>query len=191
MGSQKNTVQVTEQEITVQLNSPWLQINGKHTPEDHLKILTSSWDTNTWEHYLKWFEDQNGQRAESILPLRQYDGACETQRESIFVYGQSSADDELKQTISKYLMKLTERQRRVIELIFWEGRSERFVAKTLSISQPSVQRLRKRALNKIKGLLKGGVSSRIMGGEFSPLAKGEPSEKADLSLAKGNLPKAS
>lgn len=190
MDSTNTPAQILEQEpIIVQPDAPWLRTNGKVTPDDHLKSLTSQWGPETWEKYLCWFENQTGQRAESLESPKRYDEICESQEESIFVYAQSSADDDLKNLVGEYLKTLTNQQRRVIELLFWEGRSERYVAKALSVNQKSVHRLKLRAINKIRTLLKGGLSSRIMRGEISPLRNGGPNEQT-LFLAKSRLAEA-
>lgn len=180
-----------QQPIIIQAESPWLQQNGKPTPDEHLKTLTPKWSAELWERYLSWFESQTGARAESILDSRKYDRICESEEESIFsTYAQFCADDELKEKISKFLLRLTPQQQRVIEMIFWDGRSERYVAEHLSINQKSVHRLKLRALSKIKDLLKGGLSSRIMRGETSPLITEGGTNAEHLSLAKSHLAEA-
>lgn len=182
---------IEQQPIIVQAEAPWLQQNGKYTPEEYLKILTPEWSSKTWEKYLSWFENQSGTRAESIVNPKRYDSICEEQEESIFAaYSQTSADGELKAIISKFLLRLTPQQRRVIEMIFWEGRSERYVAQALEINQQPVNRLKKRALNKIKHLLSEGVSSRIMKGENPPIMNEGGTNAENLSLAKSPMAEA-
>ncbi len=182
---------IEQQPIIVQEEAPWLQQNGKHTPEEYLKTLTPEWSSKTWERYLNWFENQDGTRAESIVDTKRYDTLCEEQEESIFAaHSEISADDELMETISKFLMRLTPQQRRVIELIFWNGRSEREVAQKLGISGAAVHRLKLRALNKIKQLVKGVSSSRIMKGENSPIINEGGTDAENLSLAKSPMAEA-
>lgn len=190
MDSSKMPAQANEQMLAVKPEAPWLLENGKVTPEAHLTTLTPYWSAETWEKYLTWFESLEGQRAESLLPPRRYIEICESQPESIFVFAQSNADDDLRALVSQYLLTLTEQQQRVIEMIFWDGRSERFVSQTLGINRGSVHRLKIRAINKIKDLLKRGCSSRIMRGENSPIQKGGSNE-VRLELAHGSLPEAS
>lgn len=176
-------------EVVIDTENPWLQMNGKLTPDEYLKRLTPSWDAETWERYLAWYETP---RAESLVSPRKYDQICEEATDSIFVNAQSNADDDLKNRVSVYLAGLTEQQRQVIDMIFWHGRSERFVARALGINQKSVHRLKFRALKKIGHLLKGGLTSRIMRGEISPFSTetGEVNGKKVLGLPLGDLPKA-
>lgn len=190
MDSNQTPAQAIEQMLIVKTETPWVLENGKVTPEAHLRTLTAQWSAEIWEKYLTWFENQDGQRAESLLPPRRYVEMCEVQQESIFVFAQSNADDDLRALISQYLLTLTEQQRRVIEMIFWDGRSERFVSQTLGINRGSVHRLKIRATNKIKDLLRGGCSSRIMKGENSSIQKGGSNE-VRLQLAHGSMPEAS
>jgi RNA polymerase sigma factor (sigma-70 family) len=96
------------------------------------------------------------------IPER-YDRICESEEESIFsTFAQSCADDELKEKISKFLLRLTPQQQRVIEMIFWDGRSERYVAEHMSINQKSVHRLKLRALSKIKDSYSRGASVPVL-----------------------------
>ncbi len=179
-----------QQSISVQEGAPWFLADGKATPDNYLKTLTPFWSTQTWEKYLNWFENISGQRAESLVSSKKYDEICDTEPDSIFVYSQSSADDELRVLVVKYLEKLTEHQRRVIEMCFWEGRSERYIAEKLGIRRQPVNRLKKRAFNKIKKLVREGVSSRIKRGKNSSLMKGVKNER-NLLLAQISLEKAS
>lgn len=189
MDSSCNPVQQDQMEYTVQTERPWLLENGDRTPDDHLKTLTPYWSAEIWESYLTWFETP---RPESLIAPWRYDQICEESTESIFEFAQSNADDELKNRVAQYLAELTKQQRQVIEMIFWEGRSERFVAQSLGINHKSVHRLKLRALKKITHLLKGGPSSRLMRGEISPFSTetGDANGKQVLVLAEGTLPKA-
>lgn len=168
---------------------PWLDSRGLLLTDDDLRCVSRSWCAETWERYLAWYE---APRAESLVTSRKYEKVCEESAESIFVSAQSNADDDLKGRVSTYLAGLTEQQRRVIELTFWAGRSERYVARELGISQASVHGLKKRAISKISGLLKGAISSRIMRGEVSPFSAetGEVNGKKVLDLVFGDIPKA-
>ncbi len=186
-----NTAQFIEQTVSVKPGSPWLQTNGKPTPEEHLKTLTPHWDQATWGQYLKWYEEIDGTRAESIVPPKLYDQICEAQEESIFIYAQSNADDQLKNRIRQHIELLTPQQQKIIDFIFWQGRSERYIANRLGISCVAVHQIKKRALKSLESIIQGVSSSRIMRGENSPLTKGAMDDKKILRLAEGDIPKAS
>lgn len=174
MDSINTPAQITEQEpIIVRPDAPWYLVDGKHTPDEHLKTLTLSWDIQTWGKYLSWLDANELQTSETLLHPRKYDELCDETEESIFVNAESGADDDLRSLVARYLMHLTPQQRRVLEMIFWEGRSERFVADALGIKQPTVNAIKKRAFNKIRSLIEGGYrlpymrglnSSRVQGG---------------------------
>ena len=190
MASEIQTQVITDDQIQiiVQPEQPWLLLNGNSTPDEHLKTLTPAWNQATWEKYLDWYDVP---RPESLVRPKTYRKICEATEESLFVNAQSNADDELKARVSSFLSKLTDQQKVVINLIFWEGRSEREVAELLKINHKSVHRLKVRALKKIRGLLVGGPASRIMKGKvnFAPVTTGV--ENGVIDLAKGNIPKAS
>lgn len=189
MDSSCNQAPQGQTEYNVQPDQPWLLADGKITPDEHLKTLTPSWSAETWERYLTWFETP---RSESLLTPWRYDQICEESTESIFEFAQSNADDDLKNRVESYLRFLTGQQRQVVEMIFWEGRSERYVAQQLGINHKSVHRLKLRALKKITQLLKGGPSSRLMRREISLLSTetGDTNGKEVLDLAEGALPQA-
>lgn len=179
------TAQYFEQEeIIVQPKAPWLQTNGQHTPDEHLKMLTPSWSAATWEKYLKWYEDLEGQRAESVVPPKKYDDICNNLEESIFVYAESSSNQDLRELVGEYLKSLSNKQQLVLNMIFWKGRSERYVAKSLKMDPASVHRTKIRALNKIKDLAKKVSSSRIMRGEdfIFLISKGEENGKQPSNI---------
>lgn len=179
------TAQYFEQEeVIVQAKAPWLQINGQHTPDEHLKTLTPSWSAATWEKYLKWYEDLEGQRAESVVPPKKYDDICDNLEESIFVYAESSSDQDLRELVGEYLKSLSKKQQLVLNMIFWKGRSERYVAQKLGMKQQAVNQLKKRALSKIKDLAQNVVASRIMRGEdfIFLISKGEENGKQPSNI---------
>ena len=177
MDSIKMSAQANEQNnIIVQPDAPWYQLNGDATPDEHLKMLTPSWDAKTWEKYLSWLDSHNPQTTETLLPPKKYDELCDQTEESIFVNAESGADSDLRSFVAKYLMQLTPQQRRVLEMIFWEGRSERFVADSLGIKQPAVHAIKKRAFNKIRKLIEGGYRLPYMRGLISSQVQGGTDE---------------
>ncbi len=179
---------IQQDQHPVQAAQPWFLQNGKITPDEMLRHLTPTWSKATWEKYLAWWETQ---RPESLVSPWFYKKICEEQVESIFASAQSNADDELKDQVNGYLIGLSEPQKKVIEMIFWEGRSERYVAKHLGINQKSAHRLKIRALNKIRQLIEGGLSSRIMRGEIISLSleTGATNDETVLELAQSDLQK--
>lgn len=189
MDSSCNQIPLGQTEYTVQPERPWLLSDGKTTPDEHLKALTPFWSAEMWDRYLAWYETP---RPESLIPPWRYDQICEENTQSIFDLAQSNAEAELKNRVESHLAQLTGQQRQVVEMIFWEGRSERYVAQQLGINQKSVHRMKLRALKKITHLLKGGLSSRVMRGEISHLSKGMGGVNGTevLDLAEETLPQA-
>lgn len=63
-------------------------------------------------------------------------------------------EEVLMHSLIRYaLSQLSERERLVIERVFWDGRGEREVARELGISQQMVSKIKKQALKKLRGLL--------------------------------------
>lgn len=190
MDSINTPVQITEQQpIIFQPDAPWLLMDGKYTPDEHLKTLTPSRDMQTWEKYVSWLEKNEPRTDETLLPPKKYDELCDQTEESIFVNAESGADNDLRNFVAKYLMHLTPQQRRVLELIFWEGQSERDVADLLGVKQQSVHDAKKRAFKKIRGLIEGHCRLPYMRGLISSHVQGGTHERTHW-LAEVDLDKA-
>lgn len=154
MGSLQSTVQTDIPSITVHPEQPWLCENGKRLSDEQIKTVSKSWDAITWEHYLCWFESP---MAETLIPERSYDRKAEAMIETIFVRTQSHADDSLRNRVGKVLDGLTVKQRRIVEMTFWQGKSERQIADELNLSRSTIKVTKRRALSKLATLLRAAV----------------------------------
>ncbi|MFN8789984.1 MAG: RNA polymerase sigma factor [Bdellovibrionales bacterium] len=190
MESIKTQVQTNGLTSNVKSEAPWLMPNGKPTPDDILKNLTPHWDAVTWEKYLQWLDFYEDRTSETLAAPYLYDKLCEEMVESVFSFSENCAEHDLRGYVAGFLQKLTTKQRRVLEMIFWEGRSERYVAQHLSISHGSVHRLKSRALSKIKELIVEGMRHPYVRGENSSHIKGG-TDAESLLLAKSLMAEAS
>lgn len=137
---------------------PWLDKHGFPLEEDELFAVSRSWGQKTWERYLDHFEKP---RAEAVLLPRIYDRRASEMEYSIFEDGINHADEELTEVMSETLNLLNPKYKLILQLFFWEGKSERDIAKQLKIRQQSLHTLKKRALKEFKRLMEEAVVSRI------------------------------
>ena len=133
------------QSIATHHEKPWLCKSGKPLPDENLRTASQSWDSLTWDRYLRGLDSS---LSESLVPVFTYQKRLERQ-ESIFEFAQSCASSELQNKIHTSLSQLTPKQRRIIEMTFWDSMSERDIATRLGISRSTVKTLKKRALLKM------------------------------------------
>lgn len=125
------------------VNKPWLDERGRVLGDELLKQVSSSWSPETWEAYLSSIE--TGIVEQQLIPGH-YDQIAESSSDTWASASECTADYELKTQVEILMSDLSDQQKRVIQMTFWEGRSERFVARSLGVSRSSVFVLKKRAL---------------------------------------------
>jgi RNA polymerase sigma factor (sigma-70 family) len=170
-------------------DKPWLDSKGHIISGEELKAISKDWDQLIWEKYLDSIDVTLSDRQ---IGLQKYDALAESMPHTCFEFSQTDADDETKDKIAQVLEQLTPQQQKIIKMIFWEGRTERGIAKELRISRTTVQTLKKRSLRKLSDLLKqvSSISPLVRDRKYS-LKQGGDNDKGVLSLAKRHLPKAS
>lgn len=159
---------------------PWLDRYGTQKSEKQIIELSRNWSPKTWEQYLSWIESP---RAESLLGSKRYQTLSEEQETTI--YQQFCAEDvseEIKNIIKDASKTLTEKQKYVLEMIYWHGRSERYIATSLGITQKAVNLIKQRSLNRIIKST-GVLSSRLMRREISSLV--HKKRRTECSKASG------
>lgn len=146
MGSQlaKNLVSET---VSIHPEMPWLDVHGRELPIDVLRLESQSWNLATWEAYLGTIEQPI---RETLLSAANYSLALEIQTQTIFesLHWANSSARLPNPMIS--LNDFSQKQRRIIELIFWKDKSERDTAKILGLSRSSVKTTKKRVLVALK-----------------------------------------
>ena len=193
MDSANQTAQNNEQNcflapVPLNQDKPWLDQKGHALSDVELKLISKDWTQEIWEKYLDSIDVTLSDRQ---IGIQKYDVLAESMPHTCFEFSQTDADDETKDKIAKVLLKLSPQQQKIIKMIFWEGRSERFIANELRVSRYTIKTLKKRSLRKLAELLKQvSPISPLVRGKKS-LKQGGDNDKGDYSLAKGALPKAS
>ena len=108
---------------------------------------SKEWTPENWEQFLKKIEIPI---SETLISSNGYNRRKELQTESIFRRVADTPSRGLQKKALKLLQPLTERQRQIIELLYWGHKSEREVAKILGISRSTVRVIQKRSIQRIK-----------------------------------------
>lgn len=149
---------------TSKVQMPWLDDRGAAIPTEQLKHISKAWNSETWEAYLQFMERP---RREALIPERQFDEIAEAQTESIFYHFDNTTSDVDKMLCENLLSELSQREATILRLIYFEGLTERKIAAQQNISNSEVNKIKKRALQKLQDRVGGiGSTRRIMKGQF-------------------------
>ncbi len=160
---------------------PWMAADGTVLPLDQIRELSKSWDQSTWEAYLSSLEGRPKEKYFSDGRLRR---ESKKKNINIFDFSQNNADEETRQRIQKIISYLTDRQRQVIEMTYWENLSQREIAQKLSIHQSTVLEIKQQALKKLREIVSEyPVSLPIVKGQvFSETTKEEQDAQKDIGI---------
>lgn len=127
-------------------------LGSGNTPDKTLQILelrnkAVEWTAEEWELHLKGLETS---LSETLISYPAYNRRQELQTETIFKKVADRASEKTQKKTHALLMHLTVHQKKIIELLFWENKSERDVAKHLGISRSTVRILQKRSIQRLK-----------------------------------------
>ncbi len=168
---------------------PWLNKKGHKLTDCELKEISKNWDEIMWSSYL---DSLDGTLSDRQIHPNEYEYLAERMSVTCWEYSQTDADDDTKKYVGRLLRQLSPQQQKIINMIFWEGRSERYIAEKLNIGRTTVQKAKKRALDKMSVILTDMPSiSPLVRGEKFPITKGAMDDKGVLRLAKEHISKAS
>ena len=130
---------------------PWLDENGNVYSNEKLRVLKDGWNLETWEAFLKSDVEK---ACQEYLP--DDPGFVENSQIGYSESYQDMASSErfpmLKEQVRAYLNRLTLKEQKIIQAIFWEGKSQRDIARELKVSRAAIFRTRDRALKKLGAL---------------------------------------
>lgn len=128
---------------------PWLDQRGRSLTIEQLKEISKSWTEKTWSKYLDSLDGSvEGLQLGSSRKLKI---KSEYLVKSIFdEYAQVNEPVAIQNKIQAMLSILTERQRKVIELTFFDGLSFEEAAAEMSLSKAVVYRHQLSALKKLR-----------------------------------------
>ena len=123
---------------------------------DELKKLSKNWTPEEWEKYLEGLE---GKRTEYL-----FKSGNEISRfsEGVSWAGSADPDDPRVQVLREIMATLPARHQEILDLIFWQGLSERKAAEALGVSRRTLVVLCHRILRRLlKEFMLRRVSSNL------------------------------
>jgi DNA-directed RNA polymerase specialized sigma24 family protein len=130
-------------------HKPWLDSEGKQLSETEIMEAAKNWGGAIWEEFLTSTVEKP--LHETLMEdERDMDQFTNSDRESYQeLVAVNRAYRSLGTQVRSLVTKLTVKERTVILSIFWEGKSQRKIAKSLNLSRSSVKMFRDRALKKL------------------------------------------
>ncbi len=122
--------------------------------EDDLLSASRNWSPDEWESYLRTLEVGLSESLSSKTEVNQRGIS-----NNIFELSSSGCSEELSMVVGKLLAHLSERQALVLRKIFWDGKSERKIARELKIGRQAVYDLKKRALKNLRKVAQGVLAT--------------------------------
>lgn len=143
---------------------PWLDEKGKPLSDDVLREQSKMWSMRTWEKYLQSIESPQTEILVDDFDKVANDYASEVAKKALW---DEQADDDLqenqpqdgtppkitqeeKQAIEAISKNLPSMQQAVIQLLFWDGLSEREACEKLGISRITLRTHRDRAICELR-----------------------------------------
>lgn len=132
---------------------PWISETGKPLDLSTLRELSRAWSAKDWEVYLTSLDGHQRELQASTNTVEELGLAA-----NVYPTFLPGCSPELSKIVVPLLRALTRKQKFVIKKIFFEGRSERQVARMMMISRSGVVDLKKRALRKLKSKARAALS---------------------------------
>lgn len=150
-------------------NKPWLTASKVERPLSDLKIISRSWDLQTWNDYLNWYESS---RKDKLVTTDHYNSLGESVEKNIFEEFGYKTCSKLQSFCDQLLATLPNHHERILREIYLEGRTIAEVAHDLSRSRATIHEHKINALTALKRGHRGKIPNtrRIMRGEkvFNP-----------------------
>lgn len=119
-----------------------------------LREKSKSWSAEDWESYLRTIEVG---LKESLSSMGEVTRMGLTS--NVFEYAETDCSDDVSELVENLLSLLSERQAFVLRRVFWDGKSERQIAKMMKISRQAVYDLKKRALKNLRKRSQGVLAT--------------------------------
>lgn len=142
------------QALRKQNQKPWLTSKGVAIPTQDLKEIVKTWDLQTWEAYLKWYDRPC---REKLVTSEAYSEISDRQDQTIFEQFDQSVTPAKHHLCERLLAKLPEHQSAILRLYFLEGLSDAKISAIVKRSRSNVGYHKNQALK----VLKQGNSGNI------------------------------
>ncbi len=147
---------------------PWLTASDVERPPAELKEISKSWDEQTWNAYLNWYQAGN---SEKLISKNVFDKISEELEKNIFEEFGYQSCPKLQDLCEQLLAALPAHQAQILRLYFYEGRTHKEIAFIFGRSDRTISYNKNTALRTLK---------RVHGGE--PLAARQYMRGADVFI---------
>ncbi len=127
----------------------WLDNRGRFLPLEQLKEVSQTWDEKTWNRFL---DDTDGSvEGLQLISAKRLSYKTAYMTQTIFdLWAEGSSPENIQQIVQLGLMKLTSRQRQVVEAIYFGGLSIAGAASKLGITKSTAFAHLQKALMNLK-----------------------------------------
>jgi len=147
---------------------PWLDENGVRRSEAEIRSLAENWGDKTWEEFLRSTVEKP--QNDTLIPGFDYEIIEADARDTYQDMIATNSRPDLIGLVENLLSQLTNREQRVVQAIFWAGRSQHEIARELRLSRSAVRNCQNRALKKMGSLL----VRKMLSTKVSERFEGEP-----------------
>lgn len=126
---------------------PWLNENGVRRSDEEIRRLAEKWGDKTWEDFLK--DTVEKPLSDTLIAGFDYETIEAKVRETYQGMVSTNFRPDLSGLVEMLLRHLTIRERKVIQEIFWFGKSQHEVAHELHLTRSAVRNYQNRALKKM------------------------------------------
>ena len=131
---------------------PWCNKDGSFKSDEEIAELGKTWDSNTWEDYLKASVGTIEDLRLCFFP--DMDTEFILERSAVLhILKNHKEYDGMEKVLLLALEKLTAKEKAVIECSFWQGMEDKEVAKALEIGHGTVRVHKSCAIKKLRKLL--------------------------------------
>jgi len=155
--------------MSTKKDRPWLTASEVERPLNDLKIISKSWDLQTWNAYLNWYEFS---RKDKLVTTEHYNSLGESVEKNIFEEFGYKTCSKLQSFCDQLLATLPNHHERILREIYLEGKTFVQVAHELKRSRSNITYHKNKAITALKRGHRGKswFARRIMRGEkdFDP-----------------------
>lgn len=130
----------------------WLDNRGRMLPTEQLKEISKSWNQKTWEQFL---DSTDGSiEGLQLMSARRLAYKTEYMTNTVFdLWAEKNESEKIKEILRQGLSAVTERQRQIIEAVYFDGLSIEGAAARFGLSKSTAFVHLQKALLNLKQLI--------------------------------------
>lgn len=133
--------------MKTKIDKPWLTVSDVERPLAELKEISKSWDEQTWNAYLNWYQTGN---SEKLIAKNVFDKISEELEKNIFEEFGYQSCPKLQSFCDQLLSLIPSHQEYILRAIFFDGKKLGEIAFDLGRSKSCISQNKYKALAKLK-----------------------------------------